>query len=207
MRRGPAAVPHAPTSRTSGAAATAAGYYAYLWSEVLDDDAYAWFKEHGGMTRANGQRFRDMVLSRGGTEDGAPCSAPSAAATRGSSRCWSSADWRRRRMRNESALDAGLSVPPRVVAARRARRFYVGMAIAIALTVFAGFSRTYFLKAYYGTPELSTLLHIHGVVFTTWVLFLVAQTTPGRNRPDVHPPPHGRGRSGARACSCSSWGR
>ncbi|HEU6452354.1 MAG TPA: peptidyl-dipeptidase Dcp [Gemmatimonadaceae bacterium] len=47
----------------------AAGYYAYLWSEVLDDDAYYWFKEHGGMTRANGQRFRDMILSRGGTED------------------------------------------------------------------------------------------------------------------------------------------
>ncbi len=37
--------------------------------EVLDDDAYAWFIEHGGLTRANGQRFRDMVLSRGGTED------------------------------------------------------------------------------------------------------------------------------------------
>ena len=46
-----------------------AGYYAYLWSEVLDDDAYAWFVEHGGMTRENGQRFRDMILSRGGTED------------------------------------------------------------------------------------------------------------------------------------------
>jgi peptidyl-dipeptidase Dcp len=47
----------------------AAGYYAYLWSEVLDDDAYAWFVEHGGPTRANGQRFRDMILSRGATED------------------------------------------------------------------------------------------------------------------------------------------
>jgi peptidyl-dipeptidase Dcp len=47
----------------------AAGYYAYLWSEVLDDDAFEWFGEHGGMTRANGQRFRDMILSRGGTED------------------------------------------------------------------------------------------------------------------------------------------
>jgi peptidyl-dipeptidase Dcp len=47
----------------------AAGYYAYLWSDVLDEDAYAWFKENGGMTRANGQRFRDMVLSRGGTQD------------------------------------------------------------------------------------------------------------------------------------------
>jgi len=47
----------------------AAGYYAYLWSELIDDDAFYWFKEHGGMTRANGQRFRDMVLSRGGSED------------------------------------------------------------------------------------------------------------------------------------------
>ncbi|HTS03288.1 MAG TPA: M3 family metallopeptidase, partial [Thermoanaerobaculia bacterium] len=46
-----------------------AGYYAYLWSEVLDDDLYFWFKEHGGMTRANGQRFRDMILSREGTAD------------------------------------------------------------------------------------------------------------------------------------------
>ena len=46
-----------------------AGYYAYLWSEVLDDDAFYWFKEHGGLTRANGQRFREMVLSKGGTQD------------------------------------------------------------------------------------------------------------------------------------------
>ncbi|HEX7113096.1 MAG TPA: peptidyl-dipeptidase Dcp [Mizugakiibacter sp.] len=46
-----------------------AGYYAYLWSEVLDHDAYYWFREHGGMTRENGQRVRDMVLSRGSTED------------------------------------------------------------------------------------------------------------------------------------------
>ncbi|MBR0347580.1 MAG: peptidyl-dipeptidase Dcp [Rudaea sp.] len=46
-----------------------AGYYAYLWTAVLRDDAYYWFKEHGGMTRENGQRFRDMVLSRGGTEE------------------------------------------------------------------------------------------------------------------------------------------
>jgi peptidyl-dipeptidase Dcp len=46
-----------------------AGYYAYIWSEVLDADAYAWFLEHGGLTRENGQRFRDMVLSRGGSGD------------------------------------------------------------------------------------------------------------------------------------------
>jgi peptidyl-dipeptidase Dcp len=48
-----------------------AGYYAYLWSEVLADDAYYWFKEDGGMTRKNGQRIRDMVLSRGNTESAA----------------------------------------------------------------------------------------------------------------------------------------
>ena len=46
-----------------------AGYYAYLWSEVLDDDAYYWFMEHGGMTRENGQRFRDLILSRGSTQE------------------------------------------------------------------------------------------------------------------------------------------
>ncbi len=47
----------------------AAGYYAYLWSEMLDDDAYQWFVDHGGLTRANGDRLRKMVLSRGNTED------------------------------------------------------------------------------------------------------------------------------------------
>jgi peptidyl-dipeptidase Dcp len=47
----------------------AAGYYAYLWSEMLDDDAFQWFQEHGGLTRANGDRFREMVLSRGNTAD------------------------------------------------------------------------------------------------------------------------------------------
>jgi peptidyl-dipeptidase Dcp len=46
-----------------------AGYYAYTWSEMLDDNAYQWFQDHGGMTRANGDRFRHMVLSRGNTED------------------------------------------------------------------------------------------------------------------------------------------
>jgi peptidyl-dipeptidase Dcp len=46
-----------------------AGYYAYLWSEMLDDAAFQWFEDHGGLTRANGDRFRKMVLSRGNTED------------------------------------------------------------------------------------------------------------------------------------------
>jgi len=46
-----------------------AGYYAYAWTEMLDHDAFAWFEAHGGLTRENGQRFRDMILSRGNTED------------------------------------------------------------------------------------------------------------------------------------------
>ena len=47
----------------------AAGYYAYLWAEMLDDDAFDWFLQNGGLTRENGDRYRKMILSRGGTED------------------------------------------------------------------------------------------------------------------------------------------
>ena len=46
-----------------------AGYYAYIWTKMLEEDAYSWFEENGGMNRANGQRFRDMILSRGNTEE------------------------------------------------------------------------------------------------------------------------------------------
>lgn len=46
-----------------------AGYYAYLWTEMLDDDAFTWFEENGGLTRKNGDRFRKMILSRGNTID------------------------------------------------------------------------------------------------------------------------------------------
>lgn len=46
-----------------------AGYYAYIWSEVLDADSVKWFKEHGGLTRANGDHFRKTLLSKGGSVD------------------------------------------------------------------------------------------------------------------------------------------
>ena len=46
-----------------------AGYYSYIWSEVLDADTVEWFKEHGGLKRDNGDRFRAMLLSRGGSAD------------------------------------------------------------------------------------------------------------------------------------------
>jgi peptidyl-dipeptidase Dcp len=44
-----------------------AGYYSYFWSEVLDADSVEWFKQHGGLTRANGDHFRNTLLSRGGS--------------------------------------------------------------------------------------------------------------------------------------------
>ncbi len=46
-----------------------AGYYAYIWSEVLDADTVEWFKQNGGMTRENGDHFRQTLLSRGGAVD------------------------------------------------------------------------------------------------------------------------------------------
>ncbi len=49
--------------------AYSAGYYSYVWAEVLDADSVEWFKQHGGLTRANGDRFRALVLSRGDSED------------------------------------------------------------------------------------------------------------------------------------------
>ncbi len=47
----------------------AAGYYAYLWTQMLADDGYQWFVDNGGLTRENGQKFRDAILSRGNSTD------------------------------------------------------------------------------------------------------------------------------------------
>ena len=47
----------------------AAGYYAYIWTQMLADDGYQWFVEQGGLTRENGQRFREAILSRGNSSD------------------------------------------------------------------------------------------------------------------------------------------
>ena len=48
------------------------GYYAYIWTQMLDNAAYDWFEKNGSLTRQNGQRFRDLILSRGHTMDYAP---------------------------------------------------------------------------------------------------------------------------------------
>lgn len=82
------------------------------------------------------------------------------------------------------------TTPTEIAGAKRRRRerlFYTGMAFAIALTVFAGFSRTYFLKSYFGAPPLVPLLHLHGLVFTSWILFFLVQNLlVATNRTRIH---------------------
>lgn len=99
-----------------------------------------------------------------------------------------------------------MAVQPRIITVRRRERlFYIGMALVILVTVFAGFSRSYFLKAQFGTPPLSTLLRVHGLVFTSWILLFLAQTTlVAARRTDIH---RHRGKTGVgtgnpRSCIC-----
>ena len=76
---------------------------------------------------------------------------------------------------------------PRAPASRRDNAFFSVMAIASALTVFGGFARTYYLKAWSGTSGLPPLVHIHGVVFTAWiVLFLTQIALIAKGRTDLH---------------------
>jgi len=60
---------------------------------------------------------------------------------------------------------------------RRERLFYRGMVVAIVITVFAGFSRTFYLRPYFQTQPLIPLLVLHGVVFSSWIVLLITQTT------------------------------
>jgi hypothetical protein len=59
---------------------------------------------------------------------------------------------------------------------RRERLFYTGMAVAFLFIVFAGFARTYYLRPYFGAPRLTPLLHLHGLIFSAWLVLLLAQT-------------------------------
>ena len=70
----------------------------------------------------------------------------------------------------------GMAVPAGVSSKRRERVFYTGMAVAVVITVFAGFARTYFLRPYYDPRPLLPLLHLHGFVFTSWVALFLTQT-------------------------------
>jgi hypothetical protein len=69
----------------------------------------------------------------------------------------------------------------------REHLYYSGLAVVYALTVFVGFSRTFYLKGFFGTPHLSWIFHLHGVVFTAWTAFFVFQTAlVAAGRTDLH---------------------
>lgn len=76
------------------------------------------------------------------------------------------------------AAQAEVLSPPAAVDKRRAERiFFTGMAVAILITVFAGFSRTFFLRPYFFSERLLPLLIVHGVLFSSWIVLMIAQTT------------------------------
>ena len=95
---------------------------------------------------------------------------------------------------------------------RPGRYFFAGFAIAVAVTVLIGFSRTYYFKTLSAAPPLPVLFHIHGALFTSWVLlfitqaFLVARSSiaracliQGRFLRATGPSPLGRGDGGCEA--------
>src|SRR5437660_9557211 len=59
----------------------------------------------------------------------------------------------------------------------RERVFYSGMAIAISIVIFVGFSRTFFLRPYFHSERLIPLLILHGIIFSSWIALFVTQTT------------------------------
>ncbi len=81
----------------------------------------------------------------------------------------------------------GTAAQAGIVSRRRERLFYTGMAVVFIITVFAGFARTYYLSPLFGTPSLTPLLHLHGLVFSSWLVLLVAQTAlVAAKRTDIH---------------------
>ena len=80
-----------------------------------------------------------------------------------------------------------MQAAPALVRKRRERLFYIGMSVAVMITVFAGFSRTYYLRPHFTSAPLMPLLHLHGLVFSSWLLLFVTQTTlVAAHRTDIH---------------------
>lgn len=80
-----------------------------------------------------------------------------------------------------------MQATPAITRRRRERWFYLAMSVAFAITVFAGFAPTYFLRPYYNTTPLMPLLHLHGLVFTSWLVLFITQTTlVAAHRTDIH---------------------
>jgi hypothetical protein len=80
-----------------------------------------------------------------------------------------------------------MQTAPAINRRRRERFFYVGMSIAVLITVFAGFGPTYYLRPYFTATPLMPLLHLHGLVFTSWLVLFMTQTTlVAAHRTDIH---------------------
>ncbi|MGH9928991.1 MAG: hypothetical protein ACREA9_07155 [Pyrinomonadaceae bacterium] len=76
---------------------------------------------------------------------------------------------------------------PAIIRRRRERWFYIGMSIAVVITVFAGFAPTYYLRPYFTAAPLMPLLHLHGLVFSSWLVLFITQTTlVAAHRTDIH---------------------
>lgn len=78
-------------------------------------------------------------------------------------------------------------MPTGIAGRRRERIFYIGMAVVVVGIVFGGFARTYFLRPYFNTQPLMPLLHLHGIVFTSWLVLYLTQTIlVAAKRTDIH---------------------
>jgi hypothetical protein len=82
-----------------------------------------------------------------------------------------------------STVPARAPVPSR----QRARMYYISFGVIAALAVFIGFSRTYFLKGYFAAQPISPLLHLHGLIFSSWIaLFITQSWLVSARRTDIH---------------------
>jgi uncharacterized membrane protein YozB (DUF420 family) len=87
-----------------------------------------------------------------------------------------------------TASGIGVAVPrPSATRRRRDHVFYIAVPVAMALAVLVGFAPTYYLKTAFATPALRPLYHTHGLVFTCWILLLIAQPAlVAIGRTDIH---------------------
>jgi len=74
-----------------------------------------------------------------------------------------------------NTVGTAVAHPPFAAIRWRRHIFYTGLPIAMAVAVFIGFAPTYYLKTAFGTPALAPLYHLHGFLFTCWMLLLIAQ--------------------------------
>ena len=80
-----------------------------------------------------------------------------------------------------------MAAEARMINKRRERLFYTGMSVACLITVFGGFAPTYYLRTYFQDRPLIPLLHLHGFIFSLWLLLLITQTVlAATNRTRIH---------------------